>query len=191
MNKKINITLYKWEGHFGPIGANIPCGECTITGDIINDVLDSDLADIDVSVESYPFFEHWWKPLMKGGWHPPIVMVNDRVISQGVALNRGVLIEKIMEQAVRHTPIENTVIFSKQGCGFCKKAKALLQKEGMDFTQKDVIQSTKNLYDLMFRIKDFIGHKTPVTLPQIWVDGQYIGGYQQLESHIKHTKTQR
>ena len=30
----------------------------------------------------------WWKPLRRGGWHAPIVLVDGRLISQGHALNR-------------------------------------------------------------------------------------------------------
>ena len=30
-------------------------------------------------------------------------------------------------------------------------------------------------------VKDIIGQKTPVTVPQIWIDDQYVGGFTELE----------
>lgn len=183
--KPIHITLYKWEGRWGPIGATIPCGECTITDNIIEDVLQSDLKNINIKRESFPFFEHWWKPLMKGGWHPPIVMVAGKVISQGVALNRGLLIEHVMKHATKRYNIKGNVIFSKDHCSYCTKAKALLDKHAIRYETKNVITSMRDLYDLMFRIKDIIGEKTPVTTPQIWLDGRYIGGYEALKKHLE------
>ena len=32
------------------------------------------------------------------------------------------------------------------------------------------------LYEMLARVKPIIGPKTPVTVPQIWIDGTYVGG---------------
>lgn len=34
------------------------------------------------------------------------------------------------------------------------------------------------------RVKAHIGEKTPVTVPQIWLDGEYIGGADQLSEKL-------
>ncbi|HDY7489574.1 TPA: glutaredoxin, partial [Vibrio vulnificus] len=34
-------------------------------------------------------------------------------------------------------------------------------------------------------VKAIIGEKTPVTVPQIWLDGSYIGGCDKLEVYLK------
>ncbi|MCY3841196.1 MAG: hypothetical protein OXH09_21545, partial [Gammaproteobacteria bacterium] len=39
-----------------------------------------------------------------------------------------------------------------------------------------VVKDTRALYEMLARVKRIIGPKTPVTVPQIWIDGTYIGG---------------
>lgn len=34
------------------------------------------------------------------------------------------------------------------------------------------------------QVKEIIGYKTPVTLPQIWLDGEYVGGFDDLKEHF-------
>jgi len=35
-------------------------------------------------------------------------------------------------------------------------------------------------YEMLARVKPIVGPKTPVTVPQIWVDGKYVGGADEL-----------
>ena len=88
MSNPVRITVFRWAGAWGPFQVRIPCGECSLTKDIIQDCVDTDLAAIDVDIEMRDWLTEWWKPLPKGGWHAPIVLVNDRMVSQGAALNR-------------------------------------------------------------------------------------------------------
>ena len=83
MANKVKITVFRWAGAWGPFKVKIPCGECALTLDIIQDVLKNELDGIDIELDIRDWLTEWWKPLIKGGWHAPIVMVNGRVISQG------------------------------------------------------------------------------------------------------------
>ena len=103
--KPIVLTLYRWAGAWGPFKVNIPCGECSLTKDVIQDTLDTELKGIEVTLDIRDWLSEWWKPLMKGGWHAPIVMVEGRVISQGAALNRGTLTQAIIEASAHKIPV--------------------------------------------------------------------------------------
>jgi len=80
-NAPVSIVLYRWSGAFGPFTIKIPCGECALTRDVIEDTLANELADIPVALEIRDWLSLWWQPQLKGGWHAPIVMVEGRVIS--------------------------------------------------------------------------------------------------------------
>ena len=49
-NQKINITVYRWGGSWGPFSVKIPCGECSLTKDVIQDTMDNELNNIPVEL---------------------------------------------------------------------------------------------------------------------------------------------
>ncbi len=163
-----DIVLYRWAGNWGPFRIRVPCGECTLTRDIICDALRHELRDVD-------WLSHWWRPLLRGGWHAPIVMVDGHVISQGSALNRGVLCQKVIEANARKSPLAGNVLFGKNDCPHCKRAKVYLEQAGMAFDYRDVVENPVFLYDMLARVKPLVGAATPIAVPQIWIDGNYIG----------------
>ena len=176
----VRIRLFRWAGRWGPFRVKIPCGECTLTHDVINDTVDTELAGIPVKIEVREWLSEWWRPLARGGWHAPIVIVEARVVSQGHALNRGILTEAVIGAHARRSRIEGNHIFGKESCPHCRRAKFLLSNAGIDHTYHDVVQSPRSLYEMLARVKPLIGSKTPVTVPQIWIDGEYVGGTDQL-----------
>jgi glutaredoxin len=182
--KKIKLILYRWAGEWGGFKVKIPCGECTITKDIIQDVLENELKGVDIEVEVKDWLSHWWEPILKGGYHAPIVMVEGKIVSQGEALNRGLLVQSLINEAVKYENIEGNVVFGKETCPYCLKAKALMKSHGIDYEYKNVIKDSAALYRMVPQVKKIIGEKTPVTLPQIWLEGKYIGGYEDLEKHL-------
>ena len=181
MNNPVNITVFRWAGAWGPFKVNIPCGECALTKDIIQDCIDTDLTGIDVELDLRDWLTEWWKPLPKGGWHAPIVLVNGRIVSQGAALNRGVLTQSVIEEAVSDTPIQSNHVFGKATCPHCVRAKEYLEQAGVDYQYHDVVKDPRGLYEMLARVKPIIGPKTPVTVPQIWLDGRYVGGADELK----------
>ena len=181
MNNPVNITVFRWAGEWGPFKVKIPCGECALTKDIIQDCIDTDLAGIDVELEMRDWLTEWWKPLPRGGWHAPIVLVNGRIVSQGAALNRGVLTQSVIEAATSDTPIQGNHVFGKATCPHCVRAKGYLEQAGVEYRYHDVVKEPRPLYEMLARVKPIIGPKTPVTVPQIWLDGSYVGGADELK----------
>ena len=190
MASPVNITVFRWAGAWGPFKVNIPCGECALTHDIIQDCIDTDLAGIEVELDLRDWLTEWWKPLPKGGWHAPIVLVDGKVISQGAALNRGVLTQAVIEAAMTDNPLAGNHIFGKTGCAHCVRAKGYLAQAGVENRYYDVVKDTRALYEMLARVKPIIGPKTPVTVPQIWIDGRYVGGANELKEVLDLDKVQ-
>ena len=182
--KSVNVTIYRWAGTWGPFKVKIPCGECALSSDVVKDTLENELKGLSVELETKEWLSEWWKPLRAGGWHAPIIMVDGEVISQGHALNRGLLTEKVVAAHARINAISGSHLFGKENCGYCKKAKALLEKQKISYVYHDVVKSPRALYEMLARVKPLISAKTPVTLPQIWLDGHYVGGADQLEEML-------
>ena len=65
-------------------------------------------------------------------------------------------------------------IYTSPLCGFCKVAKNLLIKKGVDFDEYDVVKQP-SLKPVM--IERANGSKT---VPQIFINQQHIGGWEQL-----------
>lgn len=183
--KPVRITLYRWAGAWGPFKVRIPCGKCALTKDVILDTLGAELAGIPTELEIHDWLSEWWKPLRKGGWHAPIVVVEGRLVSQGNALNRGVLTEAVIEAHAKRAPVSGNHIFGKKSCPHCLRAKGFLEEAGVDFHYHDVVREPRALYEMLARVKPIVGPKTPITVPQIWIDGSYVGGADQLGAIVK------
>ena len=185
----VQVTLYRWAGAWGPFKVSIPCGECSLTVDVIEDTLASELAGVPVKLSTHDWLSQWWVPLSKGGWHAPIVLVDGKLVSQGRALNRGVLTEAVIAAHVAHTHIKGNHLFGKEECPHCARAKSYLTGAGIDYTYHDVVKNPRALYEMLGRVKPIVGPKTPITVPHIWIDGEYVGGANELE-HIVKTPVQ-
>ncbi|MDR9828841.1 glutaredoxin family protein [Vibrio sp.] len=190
MPSPIKITLYRWAGSWGPFKVSIPCGECTLTKDILQDTFTTELDGIPVELEVKDWLSHWWEPLKSGGWHAPIIMVEGKIISQGEALNRGVLVQAVIAEWTKHDEITGNVVFGKATCPYCVKAKQALDDAGIEYTYHDVVKDSAALYRMIPEVKAIIGEKTPVTVPQIWLEGSYIGGFDNLEKHLERNEMQ-
>ncbi|EGR1833718.1 glutaredoxin [Vibrio cholerae] len=186
MTTPIKVTLYRWAGHFGPFKVNIPCGECTLTKDILADTFANELAGVPIKLEVKDWLSYWWEPLKLGAWHAPIVVVAGKVISQGEALNRGVLVQSIIKEWTKQDTLHGNIVFGKATCPYCVKAKQLLDTAGIDYRYHDVVKESAALYRMIPEVKAIIGEKTPVTVPQIWLNGQYIGGCDALEKWLQN-----
>ncbi|MEH6451525.1 MAG: glutaredoxin [Psychromonas sp.] len=184
MSTPIKITLYRWGGSWGPFKVKIPCGECTLTKDILLDTFETELEGIPVELEVKDWLSHWWEPLKRGSWHAPILIVEGKVISQGEALNRGVLVQSVIQEWVKRDTLKGNIIYGKKTCPFCVKVKQLLDDAGVEYRYHDVVKDSAALYRMIPEVKAIIGEKTPVTVPQIWLEGQYIGGADNLEAWL-------
>ena len=185
MQNKIRITVYRWAGSWGPFSIKIPCGECSLTKDVIQDTIDTELAKIPVELKILDWLSRWWRPLVKGGWHAPIVLVENKIISQGVALNRGILTQAVIENFAKKNTIKGTYIFGKKTCPHCIRAKNYLKNANISFVYEDVVKKPAAMYEMLARVKPIVGAKTPISVPQIWIQGNYVGGADSLSKIIQ------
>lgn len=172
----VKVTLFRWAGSWGPFKVRIPCGECSLTKDVIRDTFECELAGVPVDLDIRDWLSEWWRPLRRGGWHAPIVVVEGRVVSQGHALNRGLLTEAVIDAHARRTKVAGNHLFGKASCPHCVRAKEYLEDAGLDYRYHDVVKEPRALYEMLARVKPIVGPKTPITVPQIWIDGAYVGG---------------
>ena len=75
-------------------------------------------------------------------------------------------------------------IYSKTNCVYCTKAKALLKGLGLEFQEKSLEKDFNG--DASALIKD-IG-KSVRAMPQIKINDELIGGYNQLVEHFEKQK---
>lgn len=68
------------------------------------------------------------------------------------------------------------VVYGKDNCVFCEKAKDLLQSKGLSYEYIDVYEDDSAL--VMFRERGF------KTVPQIWIDHHHVGGYTELVEYL-------
>jgi glutaredoxin-like protein len=72
---------------------------------------------------------------------------------------------------------DQVAIFTREGCGFCAKAKALLTKLGYAFSEVKLEHSDRS------RVVGAISGRG--TVPQVFVNGQHVGGLEELERWVK------
>ncbi len=65
-------------------------------------------------------------------------------------------------------------IFSTPQCAYCDAAKKLLDDKGLAYTNLDVMSEPAILADFKRRLPRV------KAVPQIFIDGEYIGGYEDL-----------
>tara|TARA_B100000424_G_scaffold205481_1_gene162553 strand:+ start:974 stop:1195 length:222 start_codon:yes stop_codon:yes gene_type:complete len=70
------------------------------------------------------------------------------------------------------------IVWSKPACGYCVKAKNLLQAKGIEYEERNIAEGWK-IQDLLEAAPN------AKTMPQIWLDDKYIGGYLELEDELK------
>ena len=71
-------------------------------------------------------------------------------------------------------------VYSKNNCVFCTKAKALLKNLGLEYEEKSL---EKDFGSDPSKLIEDIG-KNVRTMPQIKIDGELIGGYNQLVEYF-------
>jgi len=185
--KKVRVIQYKWEGSWGPFRIAVPCGECSANEGITQDVVEVEFAGEPVSFEVRPWLNNWWRVLPLGGFHAPITLVNGKLVSQGAVIDRGLLAYRIRNELVKgyKIPAGANVVFTKPGCQFCARAKELLAQKGIIFEERNIVQNALFARQLFQLAKRVIPHGMPITTPQIWLDGRYVGGFTELNVLVR------
>ena len=71
------------------------------------------------------------------------------------------------------------VIYSKDNCTYCTKAKSLVKRLGLDYEEK-----TMESFESVDKMLEDIG-KQVRQMPQIKIDDELIGGYNQLVEYFE------
>lgn len=77
------------------------------------------------------------------------------------------------------SPLSNSLkitMYTKSACPNCVSAKQLLKSKGLAFTEADVESNPALLDDLPPGVRQ---------MPQIWIDGQRVGGIAGLQAALK------
>ncbi len=70
------------------------------------------------------------------------------------------------------------VVWSKDACPFCDQAKNLLKLKGIEYEERN-ISTDWTREQLLEAVPD------ARTVPQIFLDGELIGGFTELRKHLK------
>jgi len=71
------------------------------------------------------------------------------------------------------------VVWSKDSCPFCVQAKALLKQKNIEFEERNISHGDWTKEQLLEAVP------TARTLPQIFLDDNYIGGFTELRKHFQ------
>jgi len=93
-----------------------------------------------------------------------------------------------MNMDVPHPTSDSYTIYSKSGCLYCTKAKVLLQNERVPplyvNCDKFLLENKEEFFDQM---KSMIGYEYK-TLPMIFKNGRFIGGYNKTKDFYEQSK---
>ena len=72
-----------------------------------------------------------------------------------------------------------TIVWSKDNCPFCVKAKRMLEAKGIRYEERNLSNGSWNREQLLEAAPD------ARTVPQIWLHGEYVGGCNELEQYFE------
>jgi glutaredoxin 3 len=69
------------------------------------------------------------------------------------------------------------IVWSKDQCTYCVQAKALLEARGIEYEERNIMQdwTREQLLEAV---------PTARTLPQIFLDNEYVGGFTELRQRL-------
>jgi glutaredoxin 3 len=74
------------------------------------------------------------------------------------------------------------IVWSKDPCPFCDRAKNLLKLKGIEFEERNITTGDWTKEQLMESVP---GART---VPQILINGQLIGGFNELQQHLQNVE---
>ena len=73
----------------------------------------------------------------------------------------------------------NITIYTKTNCANCVSAKQLLKSKGLEYSERDLTN------DLVKQAELFAAYPEARQMPQIFIDGQRVGGLAGLQAALK------
>jgi glutaredoxin 3 len=74
------------------------------------------------------------------------------------------------------------IVWSKDSCPYCVQAKALLTQKGITYEERNIMHGIWTKEQLLEAVP------TARTLPQIFLDGELIGGFTELKTKLTESK---
>ena len=70
------------------------------------------------------------------------------------------------------------IVWSKSDCPYCDRAKSLLESRGIDYEERKIGSgwTREQLLEAMPGVR---------SVPQIWIDEQYVGGWPELQNALR------
>ena len=75
--------------------------------------------------------------------------------------------------------ITKAVVWSNVGCSYCAQAKNLLKSKNIEYEERNIAHGTWTVQQLQEAVPGVR------TVPQIFVDDAYVGGYQELKTLLE------
>jgi hypothetical protein len=94
----VHLILYKITGNqlFFNVPSNV-CEECDLTVNVVKKIL-NEINDPRIKFEVKPWMNSLLTVLRKGGWHPPVLVINGTIFSQGIVPEEERLKEIVIEE---------------------------------------------------------------------------------------------
>lgn len=73
------------------------------------------------------------------------------------------------------------IVYTINNCGYCEAAKSLLKSLNLPFQEINISNDQQQRLDLLARTN----HRT---MPQVFINEQFIGGYTELKAHLSTSK---
>jgi glutaredoxin 3 len=70
------------------------------------------------------------------------------------------------------------IVWSKDQCPYCVQAKSLLESKGIEYEERNIMHGTYTKEQLLEAVP------TARTLPQIFLDEEYVGGFNELRKKL-------
>lgn len=75
------------------------------------------------------------------------------------------------------------IIYGTPTCGFCLRAKKLAERYNIPYEYKNVEHAVYRTE----MVESYGGE--PKTVPQIWWNNKYVGGYEEFSAEVENTRT--
>jgi len=93
--KQVTITMYRWAGKKLFFEIKSTCEECDLNTEILKDMQQKEFKNKNVTITFEPWLTCLWYALRHGGWYCPVVIVDDKLFSQGVVIDRKKLADLV------------------------------------------------------------------------------------------------
>jgi hypothetical protein len=82
MKDGVNVTVYRWAGKKWFLRIKGECIECDLTVSQVRSLIARN-PGLPIEMEVKPWLSCLWESLRRGGWHPPVVLVEGKLVRQG------------------------------------------------------------------------------------------------------------